>query len=167
VRQVIEESGNVSIEYMTVPLPPEFEYPFDRLMAVAARPEAVRVVVKPSLEDRTQELPKHFLSDPITHSRDTQRPKLAGAFRDVDPPSGQRLERPCFKFPQQPVKVLIQVRLEHLDRNFVDPRGPAVSSHGAPSVVHERRGDASREAVDLLHFRHRFLLLYLWDRSVG
>ncbi len=119
VRQVIEKSGYVSIEYVIVPLPPEFEYPFDRLMTTSARPEAVRVVVKPSLEDRTQEATNHFLSDPITHSRDTQRPKLAGAFRDV-----------------------------------VDPRGPAVSSHGAPSVVHERRGDASREAVDLLHFRH-------------
>ena len=138
VRQVIEESGNVSIEYVTVPLPPEFEYPFDRLMAVAARPEAVRVVVKPSLEDRTQELPKHLLSHPITHSRDTQRPKLAGAFRDVDPPSGQRLKRPRFKFPHEPVEVLIQVRLEHLNRDLVDPRGPAVSSHGALPARRDR-----------------------------
>jgi hypothetical protein len=159
VRQVIEESGDVGVEYVIVPLPPEFEHLFDRLMTTSARPEAVRVVVKPSLEDRTQEATNHFLSDPITHSRDSQRPKLAGTFGNVDPPCGQRLERPCFEFPHQPVEVLIQVRLEHLNRDLIDPRGPAVSSHGAPGVVHERRGDPPREAVDLLHFRHRFLLL--------
>src|SRR3990172_6057171 len=98
VRQVIEESADVGVEYVIVPLPPEFEHPLDRLMTTSARPEAVRVVVKLSLEDRVQEATNHLLSDPITHSRDSQRPKLAGAFGNVDPPRGQRLERPCFEF---------------------------------------------------------------------
>ena len=45
--------------------------------------------MKDPLEERTQELPKHLLSNAVADGGDTQRPRLAVALGDVDTSQGQ------------------------------------------------------------------------------
>ena len=77
VRDVVEEPLDVGVEYVGVPLPMEFQHPLHGLMTVACRPEAIGVVVKDPLEERTQEEPKHLLSNAVADGGDTQRAGLA------------------------------------------------------------------------------------------
>ena len=76
VAEIVEETGDVGIEHPTVPLPPQFQDLLHRLMTASSWPEAVRMIVKLGLEDRTQQTPKHLLSDPIPDCRNSQWAKL-------------------------------------------------------------------------------------------
>jgi len=69
VRQVVEESGNIGIEHPTVPLPPQFQDFLHRIMAASSGPKAIRMIVKPRLEDRVQQAPQHLLRNPISDCR--------------------------------------------------------------------------------------------------
>lgn len=94
MRDVVKEPLDVGIEYMGVPLLTEFQHPRHRPMTVACRPEPIGVVVEDPLEERTQELPEHFLSNAVADSGDTQGPGFAVAFGDMDPTQGEGPERP-------------------------------------------------------------------------
>jgi len=65
-------------------LPMELQHPFQSLMAVATRPEAVGVVVKQPLKERAQELPKHLLGNPVADGGHTPSalPLLPNSLRD-------------------------------------------------------------------------------------
>ncbi len=65
-------------------MPAEFDDPHDGHMTVSPRPEAVGVVVKDPLEERTEELTNHLLSNAVAHSGDAQRSGFAIAVGDVD-----------------------------------------------------------------------------------
>jgi hypothetical protein len=69
---------------MAAPLLMEFDDPLDGQLAAASRPEAVRIVVKDPLEERTEELANHLLSNAVAHGGDAQRTGFAVAFGNVD-----------------------------------------------------------------------------------
>jgi site-specific DNA recombinase len=57
VRQVVEETGNVGVEHVTIPLPSDLQDFLYRVMAASSFPETIRMIVKLRLEDRTQQTP--------------------------------------------------------------------------------------------------------------
>jgi hypothetical protein len=61
----------------------EFDDPLDGHVASASGSETIRVIVKDPLEERTQELTDHLLSNSVTHSGDAQRARFTVAFGDV------------------------------------------------------------------------------------
>lgn len=71
VRDVVKEPLNISVEHVVAPLLMEFDDPLDSHVASASRSEAKRVVVKDPLEERTQELTNHLLSNAVTHGGDS------------------------------------------------------------------------------------------------
>ena len=107
--------------------------------------------MKPPLEERTQDEPKHFLSNPVADGGDPQRACLVRTFGDVcDTPQGEGLEGTSrLQVAHQGEQVRFEVGLEHPDAHLVDPRRTAVPSHVAKGAVHEFRGDPSRQRVVL------------------
>ena len=61
----------------------------------------------------------------------------------------QGFESPCLEFSHQPVEVLCEVGLEHLDADTIDSGGPAVPANSAESVVHDSERDPSGQRVVL------------------
>ena len=151
VWDVVEEPGDVSIEYLAVPLPSEFQHPLDRHVAIAAGPEAVGVLVKPPLEDGRQELPKHLLSHPIADGRDAERPQFRAVVAFGDKYATQRhgLKSPTLQVTHQRGEVLIEVDLEHLNAHFVDPRGPAIAFDVLERPTHHGFGDPAGQRMGL------------------
>ncbi len=157
VAEIVEEAGNIGIEYITIPLPSQLQDLLHRLMAASSWPEAKRMIVKPCLKDRIQQTPKHLLGDPISDCRDSQRAKLGplGVFGNVDTSSGQGQKRPLFQFPHQPVEVRLQMPFEHLDADLIDSRRTAIPPHGPPSFVHQLGSNPSCQAMNFdLSFCH-------------
>ena len=136
--EIVEKSTNVSIEDHKVPLLMEFEHSLDRHVAVAVRDEPVGVFVKQRFEDRSQEPSQHFLGHSITYGGNSQRAcfRRTGTFGNVDSPKRNGTERAVLEFSHQLVQVVIQVLLEHLDADFVDPCGPPVALHSAERFEH-------------------------------
>ena len=145
---------------MGVPEPMEFDDPLDGHMTAAGRPEAIGIVVKNPLEERIQELPKHFLSHTVADRRDTQRPCLAVALGDMDATQGQGLEGPILEASHQGQQVLQEIVLEESDADLVNPRRTAIAFHVAEGSEHDSRGDTpgQRMRFDLGHSRRSFLL---------
>src|SRR5258707_11972136 len=97
---------------MSVPLPLEFQHPFDGLMTVACRPEAIGVVVEDPLKERTQEEPKHLLSNAIADGGDTQRTSFPVPLGDVDAMQRQGPVSPVLEPSHQGQQVLLEIALE-------------------------------------------------------
>ena len=83
---MILEPLDVGVEYVFVPKPMEFDDLLHGPMAAASRSEAKRVVVKDPLEERTEELANHLLSNAVAHGGDAQGPGFARFLEDVDAP---------------------------------------------------------------------------------
>jgi hypothetical protein len=79
----------------------EFQHPLDRLMAVALRPVPEGVVVEDPLEERTQELAEHLLSNAVADSGAAQWTPLPVDFGDVDTTEREGLKRPLLQLPHQ------------------------------------------------------------------
>jgi hypothetical protein len=62
----------------------EFDDPLDGHVASASRSETERIVVKDPLEERTQELTDHLLSNAVTHGGDSQGTSFPITLGDVD-----------------------------------------------------------------------------------
>jgi len=63
-------------------------------VAVPLGPETIGVVVKDPLEERTQELTNHLLSDPVADSGDSQGTGFTVGLGDVDAAQGAGLISP-------------------------------------------------------------------------
>jgi hypothetical protein len=57
MRQIVEEAGYVGVEHIAIPLPSQLQDFLHRIMAASSRPEAIGMIVKLRLEDRTQQTP--------------------------------------------------------------------------------------------------------------
>ena len=86
MRNVVEEPLNVSVEYVFEPELMEFDDFLHGPMAAALRPEAKRVVVKDPLEERTEELANHLLSNAVAHGGDPEGTGFTVTLGDVDAP---------------------------------------------------------------------------------
>src|SRR5208337_4470110 len=147
VGDVVKEPLDVGIEYVDVPLPMELQHSLHGLMAVAARPKTEGIVVKHSLEERAEELPKHLLSNPVADGRDPQRACLAWTLGDVHAPQGKGLKSPFLEVVHQGQQILLQVCLEHGDADLIDPCRAPVTFDVPKSAVHEVAGDPPRQRV--------------------
>ena len=134
VGKVVEEPLDVGIEYVRVPVPMEFQDFFHGHVTVAAGPEPVRVVMKHPIEDRTQEKPKHLLSNAVADGRDPQGPGLPRSLGDLHAPQGQGGKLPFLQATHQGQQVLLEVGLEHGDADLVDPRRTAVTFDVAEGI---------------------------------
>ena len=67
MRDLIEKSLDVRIEYYSIALSVEFEHPLDGLMAVSAGDESEGRVMKPWFEDRCQKSTNDFLGDAVAN----------------------------------------------------------------------------------------------------
>jgi hypothetical protein len=105
--------------------------------------------VKHPLEERAQELPKHFLGNPVADGGDPQRACLAWPLGDMHAPQGVGLESPFLEVVHQGQQVLFEVGLEHSDADFVDPRHAPVASNVPEGAVQEFQGDPSRQRMSL------------------
>src|SRR5207302_7980545 len=94
VRDVVEEPLNVGVEYISVPLPMEFDHPCHGHVAVPLGPEAIGVVMKDPLEERTQELATDLLSNSVADCGDSQGTGFAVAFGDVNATQRAGLKSP-------------------------------------------------------------------------
>jgi hypothetical protein len=99
----------------------ELEHPRDGLMTVACRPEAIGVVVEDPLEERTQELTDHLLSNTIADSGDTQWTGLPIPLGDMDAPQRPGPVGPVFETAHQGQQVVQEILLVHPDADLVDP----------------------------------------------
>src|SRR6202011_1115247 len=108
----IEKPLDISIEYLGVPLPMEFQHPLHGHMTVACRPETIGVVVEDRLKERTQEEAKHLLSNAIADGGDAERPGFPVPLGDPDTAQGQGFESPALEFPHQGQQVLEEISLE-------------------------------------------------------
>ncbi len=153
MRDVVKEPLDVGVEYVSVPLPMEFQHPLDGLMTVASRPEPVRIVVEDRLEERTQEEPKHLLSNAVADGGDAERTGFAVPLGNPDTAQGQGFESPALEFPHQGQQILVEIVLEQTDADLVDPRGTAIPLDVAKSGAHQGLGNPSRQRVsfDLGH----------------
>ena len=149
---------------MEVPEPMEFQDPLDRHVTVAFGPEAVGVVVKDRLEERTEEEANHLLSNAIADGGDAQRTGVAVAFGDVDATQGQGLVGPVLEASHQGQQVLFEIAREQLDADLVDSGRSSVAFDVPKSDPHQFRSDPSRQRVrlDLGHLAGPFLL-NSWD----
>ncbi len=73
------------------------------------------------LEERTQEEPKHLLSNAIADGGDTQWPSFPGLLEDVDATRRQRPVRSVLKSSHQGQQVLAEIALVQTDADLVDP----------------------------------------------
>jgi hypothetical protein len=78
---MIEERSDVGIQHMREALSMDFPNLLDCLMIVALWPEAVRMIMKRSLKQRTQQLSDHLLDDSSPDRGNPWRAKPPGAFR--------------------------------------------------------------------------------------
>jgi hypothetical protein len=69
VRDLIEKSLDVSIEYYSIALSVEFEHPLDGLVAVTLWYEPKGRIVKLGFKDRGKKSSKHFLGHTIANHR--------------------------------------------------------------------------------------------------
>ena len=102
-------------------VPLELDHPFDGLMTVACRPEAIGVVVEDPLEERTQEEPQHFLSNAIADGGDTQWTSFPIPLGDMDATQRRGSVRPILETLHQGQQVLFEIALVQLDADLVDP----------------------------------------------
>ena len=150
---MIQKPLDVGVEYITVPLPMELSHPRNRLMTVASRSEAVGVVVKDLLEERTEEAPEHLLSNAIADGGDTQGPGFAIAFGDMDASQGEGPKGPVLESRRQGQDVVEDVFLEQRDTDLINPRCPAITFHVAEGLEDRPFGDppGQRVRLDLDH----------------
>ncbi len=155
MREIVKEPLDIRVEYHLVPLAVEFQYSLDRLVAVAAGDESVRVFVKLWFKDRCKKPSNHLLGHAISHHGNAERSKLrrAGAFGNEDTAERQGLERSRFQLPHQRREVFLKVGSKHLNADLVHPRGPAIPLDGLEGLSHEPRGNppGQRVYLDLLH----------------
>src|SRR5260370_27076880 len=111
---------------MRVPLPMELQDPFHSAMTVACRPVTVGVVVEDRLKERTQEEPKHLLSNAVADSGDAERPGFPVPLGNPDTAQGQGFEGPALEFPHQGQQVLPEITLEQTNADLVAPRRTAL-----------------------------------------
>jgi len=150
---MIQKPLDVGVEYITVPLPMELSHPRNRLMTVASRSEAVGVVVKDLLEERTEEAPEHLLSNAIADGGDTQGPGFAIAFGDMDASQGEGPKGPILELSRQGLGVVVEVILEQRDTDLVNPRCTAITFHAAEGQDNQSVSDPPGQRVrfDLGH----------------
>src|SRR5210317_533947 len=85
VRDVIKESFDIGIQHELVTVGGVFQHLFDGHVAVTARPEAVRVIMKLLFEDRLDQASDDFLGDPASNGGNTERSKFAASLWDIHP----------------------------------------------------------------------------------
>ena len=138
-------------------LPMEVQHPFDSHVTAASRPEAIGVVVEDPLEERTQDEPKHLLSNAIADRGDAQGSRFAVALGDVHASQGEGPIGPALEVAHQGQQVLQKVILVELNADLVDPRRAAITFHVAEGFEQERLGNPSRPRV-CLDLGHRQVL---------
>jgi hypothetical protein len=108
--------------------------------------------VKDPLEERTEELANHLLSNPVTHGGDTQRTGFTVAFGDVDTSERMGLVCPILQASHESQQVLFEIIGEQFDADLVDPSGPSVAFDATEGVLHHCWGDPPRQRMcfDLL-----------------
>ena len=75
VWDLIEEARDIGVKHVPAAGSVDFRRTFERHVAEASRPEAVRIVVQQPLEQWTEQSARHFLCRALTHGRDTRRPR--------------------------------------------------------------------------------------------
>jgi hypothetical protein len=82
--EIVEEPLDISVEHMVVPLLMEFQDFAHGHVAIAVWPEAIRVIVKQPLKERTQEEAYHILGNPIANGGHipSALPHLPNSLRD-------------------------------------------------------------------------------------
>ncbi len=83
--------------------------------------------------DPRQKLSQHFLCNSVAHRWDTQWTRFTLAFGNEHATQRFRLECvPSFEFMHRGVEVLIEMSLEHLDADLIDPSSTPDSTYLAP-----------------------------------
>ena len=105
------------------------------------------------LEERTQELTDHLLSNTVADGGDTERPGFPVPLGDPDTAQGQGLECPALEFPHQGQQVLKEISLDQTDADLVDPRSTVIPFDVAKGGEHQGLGNPSRQRMsfDLGH----------------
>jgi hypothetical protein len=121
-------------------------------MAAALGSEPERIVVKDPLEERTQEVSDHLLSNAVTDSGDAQGPRFTAALVDVDSPKGLGLVCPILQATHEGQQVLIELMLEHSDADLINAGGSPVPANVSESDPHQLRRDPTcqRMSFDFL-----------------
>jgi len=146
---MIQEPLDVGIEHLSVPVPLEFQHLFHGLMAIACRPKTIRVVVKDPLEKRTEEEPKHLLSNPVANGGDTQRTGGAVPLGDMDTTQGLGPKAPVLETPHQGQQVLREITLKQPNADLVDPGRAPVTSDVPKRGLEQGQGDPSGQRMSL------------------
>jgi hypothetical protein len=134
----------------------EFEDPLKRLVTVPSGDESEGSRVKLGFEDRRQEEPYDFLSDPIPNDRNAERSLLrrSGAFGNVQSAQGEGSVLARLQLPHERDEILFELLLEHPDADLVDSRGTAIPLDRSERFVHQRKGDPSGERMNFDFLGH-------------
>jgi hypothetical protein len=106
-------------------------------MAAAPRSEPIGIVVKNPLEERTEELANHLLSNPVTHGGDAQGTGFTVALGDVDTSERVGLVCPILQASHESQQVLFEIVLEEFNADLVDPSGASVAFDATKGVPHQ------------------------------
>jgi hypothetical protein len=123
-------------------------------MAVTAFNETVRVMVKHSFEDRSDQASYDFLSHPTSNRGNAKRSKFSFPFRNIRPSERNRHIGTSLEVSHKGVQILFEILLKHPDRNLVETGCAPILLNGFKSLLHQLRGDSPRKGMDFKFLGH-------------